>query len=210
MPLSGDLLVQYGCGWCAPAAWQNFDASPTLRFERLPLLGSLYTRNAERFPPNVRYGDIVRGLPLPTASCRAIYCSHVLEHLALDELVRALAETRRLLAPGGRFRLVVPDLEVEIRRYVEQPGAGAAEAFLRRTELGWPRRPRGLKGFVREWLGNYRHRWMWDYAGLSAELARAGFHDVRRAAFGDSGDAAFAAVEDPGRWRDALGIDCRG
>ncbi|CAO5043555.1 MULTISPECIES: hypothetical protein [Microcystis] len=27
--------VQYGCGWSAPSQWRNFDASPTLRFERM-------------------------------------------------------------------------------------------------------------------------------------------------------------------------------
>ncbi|MQP68452.1 hypothetical protein GE253_24335 [Niveispirillum sp. SYP-B3756] len=57
-------FVQYGCGWTAPPGWHNFDASPTLRFERLPLVGRLYSKNGRRFPDNVRYGDIVRGLPL--------------------------------------------------------------------------------------------------------------------------------------------------
>jgi hypothetical protein len=29
--------VQYGCGYSAPNSWVNFDASPTLRFERIPI-----------------------------------------------------------------------------------------------------------------------------------------------------------------------------
>ena len=57
--------VQYGCGWSAPKEWRNFDASLTLRFERLPLIGHLYTKNESRFPGNVEYGDIVKGLPIP-------------------------------------------------------------------------------------------------------------------------------------------------
>jgi hypothetical protein len=60
--------IQYGCGWSAPVEWTNFDASPTLRFERLPLIGSFYTKNKQRFPANVRYGDIVSGLPVPNDS----------------------------------------------------------------------------------------------------------------------------------------------
>ena len=51
--MSDGLYVQYGCGLSAPAGWMNFDASPTLRFERSPI-GFLYTRNRERFPRNVR------------------------------------------------------------------------------------------------------------------------------------------------------------
>jgi hypothetical protein len=63
------MYMQYGCGWSAPTAWENFDASPTLRFERIPVLGRLYTKNARRLPENIRYGDIVRGLPIPAKSC---------------------------------------------------------------------------------------------------------------------------------------------
>lgn len=101
--------VQFGCGWSAPDGWLNFDASPTLRFERLPVVGRLYTRNAKRFPANVIYGDIVRGLPLTENSCQGMYCSHVLEHLALGDLDRALKNVHRYLklgAPSGLSFLI--------------------------------------------------------------------------------------------------------
>ncbi|HEX6859864.1 MAG TPA: hypothetical protein VF138_06660, partial [Caulobacteraceae bacterium] len=61
---SPKLYVQYGCGLSAPDGWLNFDASPTLRLQRLPLVGRLLTRGRVRFPEAVRYGDITRGLPL--------------------------------------------------------------------------------------------------------------------------------------------------
>jgi len=61
-----DLYVQYGSGYSAPPGWLNFDASLTLRFERLPFIGGLYTRNSRRFPRVTRYGDVVAGLPVPT------------------------------------------------------------------------------------------------------------------------------------------------
>ena len=76
------LYVQYGCGWCAPEGWLNFDASPTLRFERLPMLGGLYTRNAERFPAAVRYGDIVRYRPPFTATTALLWAGPFLLLLA--------------------------------------------------------------------------------------------------------------------------------
>src|ERR1700693_1069972 len=75
--------VQYGCGWSAPQEWTNFDASLTLKWERLPVLGRSYTKNARRFPPNVKPGDIVKGLPIPEESCQCVYVSPVLDHLAL-------------------------------------------------------------------------------------------------------------------------------
>src|SRR5690349_19387092 len=110
--------VQYGCGLCAPDGWLNFDSSLTLKFERVPVIGRMYIRNAQRFPKNVRYGDIVSGLPLGASSCHGIYCSHVLEHLSLEDCRRALKNTFTYLAPGGIFRLIVPDLRKLATDYI--------------------------------------------------------------------------------------------
>lgn len=201
--------VQYGCGMSAPDTWQNFDASPTLRFERVPLIGWLYTKNHTRFPAAVRYGDIVRGLPVRPGSCRGVYCSHVLEHLSLADLRLALQHTFGMLEPGGVFRLVVPDLEHLARQYVDNSTDTASSDFMRASGLGQERRVRGLRGMVIGWLGNAEHRWMWDYKSLARELASMGFVDMRRAAFGDCADPMFQAVEDPGRWQNCLGIECK-
>ena len=107
------LYVQYGCGLSAPKEWQNFDASPTLRLQRLPIFGALLKKQLNVvFPKEVRYGDIVKGLPLKENSCSGIYCSHVLEHLALKDFRTALINTYKILKPGGVFRCLVPDLEI--------------------------------------------------------------------------------------------------
>ncbi len=201
--------VQYGCGLSAPEGWLNFDASPTLRFERIPLVGALYTRNKARFPKEVRYGDIVKGLPLPEGSCHAVYCSHVLEHLALEDCRAALRNTYRILEPGGTFRLVLPDLRAGIENYLKNGTPDAAHQFIRDTHLGDERRRRGVRGLLVAWLSNSKHLWMWDYEALAHELESAGFVDVRRAQFGDSPDPAFSAVEARNRWDDCLGIECR-
>jgi SAM-dependent methyltransferase len=48
----------------------------------------------------------IRALDLPDASFDAIICSHVLEHVDRDRA--ALAELRRVVAPGGWVLLMVP------------------------------------------------------------------------------------------------------
>jgi len=191
---------------CAPDGWINFDASPSLRLQRLPLVGRCF--KSPPFPQNVRYGDIVQGLPLAKDSCEAIYCSHVLEHLSLTDLQIVLRNTRSYLKEGGVFRLVVPDLECLAQSYLKSQEADAAIRFVENTGLGLKERPRKLAAFFRSWLGHSRHRWMWDFKALSMELAQAGFCGVRRAIFGDSRLACFKAVEDPARWKDCLGIEC--
>lgn len=207
--MNNDQYVQYGCGWSAPKEWRNFDASPTLRFERLPLIGHLYTKNKSRFPANVEYGDIVKGLPVPPASCKVVYCSHILEHLSLNDFRVALRNTREILQPGGIFRLVLPDLEYSAKRYIDNASNEAALEFMRGTSLGYESRARGFKGIIVAWLGNSRHLWMWDCRSIQTELENAGFVDVRRASFGDSSDPMFGKVEDNSRWANCLGIECR-
>jgi predicted SAM-dependent methyltransferase len=201
--------VQYGCGFLAPLEWVNFDASPTLRIEKLPVIGSrISAGNTGRFPVNVLYGDIVKGLPVPPQSCRAVYCAHVLEHLALNDFRSALVNTRKILGATGIFRLVVPDLRAAALRYTNDRSDEAAIRFMTETELGTVDRKRGVIGFLRRWLGNSQHLWMWDFQSMRRELENAGFHDIRAARWGDSEDPMFAVVEEKSRWEDAVGIQC--
>jgi Methyltransferase domain len=207
MKASTGYRMQYGCGLHAPSGWKNFDASPTLRFERWPLIGLLYTKNEQRFPSNVEYGDIVKGIPLPEESCESIYASHVLEHLSLRDFRVALANTYRLLTRGALFRLVVPDLETLAKRYLESDDPGAAISFMEATGLGVPERQRGLRGLATMWIGNSSHLWMWDLRSIQEELSAVGFTDIRRCHLGD--EPVFEDVEQECRFVDALAVQCR-
>lgn len=207
--MSSDTYVQFGCGFSAPEGWRSFDASPTLRFERAPIVGRLYKRNAARFPENVEYGDIRKGLPVPSGSCAGVYASHVLEHLSLEDFHAALKETFRILRSGGIFPLVVPDLYELARAYVDSHGrqdAQASQVFMRESYLGHTSRVRGLRGLMRAALGNSEHLWMWDELSLADALRRLGFAEVRRAQFGDCQDPAFAKVEDLSRFERACAM----
>jgi SAM-dependent methyltransferase len=198
------LYVQYGCGLSCPDGWLNFDASPTLRLQHLPVIGGLFT-NGARFPDGVRYGDIRKGLPLEDGTVDGVYASHVLEHLSLADCAVALRNTFRLLKPGGIFRLVVPDLECRARKYLERLAGGDADAnswFMRNAGLGAEQRGRGLAHLARAMFGNSAHLWMWDEPSMTAALRQAGFIDVRRCRFNDCGNPAFREVEDAGRFCD--------
>ena len=253
---SGHLYVQFGCGLCAPESWLNFDASPTLWLQKLPLVGNLVPAGPfGRFPLNVLYGDIVNGLPIAPDSVALLYCSHVLEHLTLEELRLGLTNCYRYLQPGGIFRMVLPDLEVLISQYLQSDLPEAAHEFMQISYLGKETRQRNLISFIKEWgspllcvitqayrfmeslhsksftlllrglltlmipfstqsreepewLSGSAHLWMYDYQSLSLELEKAGFRNIRRAQFGDSGIDQFKNVEDAERWVLELGIQC--
>jgi hypothetical protein len=124
------------------------------------------------------------------------------------DLRRALKETYRVLLPRGIFRLVLPDLQRLARAYLDSDAPDAALRFMRATLLGREERPRSFGGFLRAWIGNSEHLWMWDYQSLSTELVYAGFINIRKAEYGDSTDPKFHSVESADRWAACLGIEC--
>jgi len=117
--------------------------------------------------------------------------------------------TYQILSPGGIFRLVVPDLEILAKNYVESDDPDAAEKFMRATSLGRVRRSRSLLEFLKLWLGNSTHLWMWDYKSLKHELRSVGFRDIRRALYGDCEEPKFMDVENSERFRNAVCVECR-
>jgi SAM-dependent methyltransferase len=202
--------LHYGCGLSPGKSWLNVDASPTLRLQRLPVVGFVFRRVLKPvFPREIQYGDIVRGLNLQPESCDVIFCSHVLEHLALEDCRRALANTFKYLRPGGTFRAVLPSLETHIRDYIENPAPEAALKFMRFSNLGWEKRGSGLKARLRDAFGNTRHLWMWDFKAMKTELEKVGFREVKPVQFGDSPNPVFAEVEIPERFQwNPLAFEC--
>ncbi|HVI44789.1 MAG TPA: methyltransferase domain-containing protein [Chitinophaga sp.] len=207
------LYVQYGCGpFSAPEGWKNFDSSPTLRIQQLPLIGKLVkNRMHVTFPSNVILGDILSKLPdVADNTCDGIYCSHVLEHLAYHDCMKALQNTCRMLKPGGLFRCVVPDLETAARNYLQRLSNNDQHAntgFLDATLLGRKTRSRGMKYLLQYMWGNREHLYMWDHASLSFAMTQAGFKDIRPCRFNDSRDEMFRLVEEESRFNDAVALE---
>ena len=201
--------VQFGCGLSAPNEWINFDASPTLRLQRIPVLGRVVRKVV--FPPNVRFGNILTTLPgISQNSCDGVYCSHVLEHLSLQDCRKALSNSYNILKQGGIFRCVLPDLEFAIQQYLHLKKIGDVDAslkFMQSTALGLDEKPKGFKNRMIAMLGNYQHLWMWDEASLCKELKQVGFSTVRAAKFNDSADKTFEFVEGEGRFYGALAFE---
>lgn len=197
--------VHYGCGDHAGAGWLNFDVSPMLRVERLPGGSALkkFVGGGRPFPKSVRAGNIVDGPLVEESTATSAYASHVLEHLSLEEARVAIRNTYHMLAPGGVFRLIVPDLEWRAEMYLadmRKGDANAASEFMRQCILGREHRYRGPIHWLRKQLSGSSHLWMWDFVSMKAELESAGFTNIRRCSYGDAADPGFAEVENPNRF----------
>jgi len=207
------LYAQYGCSLTAPVEWANYDASPTLKIQKTPIIGKLFRSQLNIvFPANVKIGNIISGLPLKEDSCDGVFCSHVLEHLSLEDFRKALQNTHKILKPNGIFRCVVPDLEVAAKQYInslESRDENASINFIKTTLLGVEKRPRGIVGLLKSYFGNTHHLWMWDSLSLMNELERAGFKEAIISKFNGCEDVMFKYVESKERFIDAVAVECR-
>lgn len=71
-------------------------------------------------------GDIRDLSRFADGCCEALYASHVLEHVTMPELLPTLRGFRRILRPGGRAMIAVPNLDVLCRLFVH-PTLGLEE-----------------------------------------------------------------------------------
>ena len=141
--------------------------------------------------------DLTRRLPFADGAADAVFLEHVLEHFPLASVFGLLAESRRLLAPGGIVRVGVPDFG----RYLESYAGD--RAFIERERPG---RPTALLAVAEVALG-HGHRSVWDAETLARVLAEAGFADVSRRAFGDS--ALDPAPDNPRREGETVYAEAR-
>lgn len=79
--------------------------------------------------PGVVQADIAKGLPFDDASVDAIWSSHFLEHLADVEVIPVLKECKRVLRPGGKLEICVPDLLYVCKLFVRS---------VEEERWGWP------------------------------------------------------------------------
>lgn len=204
--------VQYGCGLTAPNNWINYDASPTLRLQRIPLFNIITKRTIPpRFPDNVRYGNITIGLPgIAPNSCDAVFCSHVLEHLSYHDFKKALTHTYKILKPNGVFRLVMPDFEYLINSYLNRKKENDPKACIKlmeHTGMATSESYSKITDRMRCLISNSKHLWLWDKEATIFELSNIGFTNIEEYHYSNKPNI-FLEVENPERFDGSMAIQC--
>jgi predicted SAM-dependent methyltransferase len=180
------LRLNVGCGQAPSEGWLNYDNSPAVWLAKSQLLTRLLhgagVIGASSFEfaafcraNRILYANAAKRIPHASGTVDTVYSSHMIEHLVRDDAWAFLLECRRVLRPGGRLRLVVPDLRLLARQYLER---GDADDFLGHMQLETAR-PGGLLAKLK-WLllGGRGHHWMYDARSLGALMAEAGFVEV--------------------------------
>lgn len=128
--------------------------------------------------------NLAWGLPFANGSVSRIYVSHMLEHLFYPHDVGALLrEMARVLAPGGRLRLAVPDIGACIAAYERNDKTFFASRH--ETWDWWPKDLTPLESFL-AYAGAgaepghllESHKFGYDLETITKALTSAGFATV--------------------------------
>lgn len=123
--------------------------------------------------------DITEYIPFPDSSVDLVYSRATMEHLTYTELLNCLLETRRILKKGGHIRMVLPDLDIAVRNYLnkiydstivatpDMPNENYSDTFI--TQITYS-----------------DHFYNHNFDTISRALSKCGFEEIRRCQPGDS------------------------
>lgn len=108
--------------------WMNTDVTPHMWVAKIPFVPLLlyklrlireeyYLKHQKKAFNKLHYLDITKKFPFAANSVNAVFSSHVIEHLSMNEVKSLIEEIHRCLVPGGICRVVVPDLEKIVNLY---------------------------------------------------------------------------------------------
>lgn len=185
--------LNIGSAYVVAPGWANLDNSPSVWLSKhnsiryiLQKMKVVQESAQQRWPSDIVFHDVRHRLPWPDQSLQYIYCSHLLEHLSRRDGERLLRDCYRVLKSGATMRVVVPDLLLYARQYIEaiaktdanhdNPYAVlASEKFLEIL---------GVHSGIAISSRN-PHRWMYDASSLAHCLAKAGFEKIEQKKYRD-------------------------
>ena len=121
------------------------------------------------------YCDLARGIPFPDNSVVYIYSSHFFEHLTFKQTQVLLDECMRVMSPGGRFSICVPNAKLFLTAYVnnetlDKQFLAWAPAHNNTTRMDYVNYIAYMDG---------AHEYMFDGENLVHILKAKGFRNVR-------------------------------
>jgi len=145
---------------------------------------------------NEVYLDATSDYPFRSGSFHYVFAEHLIEHLPWEGGLKMLKESHRVLAPGGKIRIVTPNLaklfdllndgtNVEARKFIEA----------NRRLFGWPDTPVMPAYVFNKTMREWGHQFIYNPATLRKTFELAGFTEIKEHRIGEKTDPIFEEVE---------------
>ena len=186
--------VNLGCGLHCRFGWINVDGSLTsLLGTQITSLNKMLFKMAgsSSFYTFEEYNDIVKnkklwwfnlteGSPFDSDTVDVVFTSHFLEHLNKVDGHRFLEEAHRIMKKGGLIRIIVPDLNIAIKKFNDGLVDDTLDTFFYTSKFDY----------------FSCHRYLYNYSTLEKKLNEIGFMEIRQCTFqqGECPDIQFLDV----------------
>jgi predicted SAM-dependent methyltransferase len=167
--------LQLGAGNHAPSGWLNTDISPR---------GSQI------------YLDATQRYPFPDGSFQYIFSEHMIQALPWEGGMAMLKECYRVLAPGGKLRIVTPNLAQFVRLLTGNPDAETRQFMAAKLRVaGWPETAVPAAYIFNRQVRDWGHQFVYDPATLRKSLELAGFKQITEHRVDEKTDPVFREAE---------------
>jgi predicted SAM-dependent methyltransferase len=122
--------------------------------------------------------DITQGLPIADASVEGIFTEHCLEHIPFEACQEVLKSFFRILTPGGRVRIAVPDAQIFVNLYTRAQN-GETVTFPYHDEYPTYTPMMHMNRIFRD----HGHLFAYDFETFSIHLKKAGFTEIKKCPF---------------------------
>ncbi|HEY1358856.1 MAG TPA: hypothetical protein VGF21_11175 [Thermoleophilaceae bacterium] len=138
--------------------------------------------------------DATRPWPFAPGSVSHVYGDNMIEHVPIDGARALFSHAMTAMAPGGRIRLVTPDVEKCAEVYLERGDLARAQLDAHR---GAGTRVEHFVDILRGVFVEYEHDrgYAWDFESLGEELKAAGFVSIERCELQESSDPVLRGLE---------------
>jgi predicted SAM-dependent methyltransferase len=166
--------LQLGAGGNEALGWLNSDIEPTAK---------------------EIYLDATKRYPFPDGTFQYVFSEHVIEHVSWEAGVAMLKECYRVLAMGGKVRIITPNLKKFMQLMTHGADSEGQRFIAAKLRFhGWPDTPVNeayiLNRQVREW----GHQFLYDAATLRKSLELAGFKQISEYRVDEKTDPVFRDV----------------
>ena len=162
--------LHVGCGDVLIKDWLN------IQLDKLEVYGQLRNVNGAWL---INY-NLLKPWPMAEGSVQYIAGSHFIEHLDLNQGIKFLQESFRVMKKGGVIRLSCPDMEKYARNYVN----GNKEFFNHPRIQEWcafkNAKTPGEIFIAKAYDSGGSHKWFYDFESLQHILGSAGFSKIKR------------------------------
>jgi predicted SAM-dependent methyltransferase len=167
--------LHLGAGGNDPTGWLNTDIAPTR---------------------DEVYLDATKPYPFPDGSFHYVFSEHMIQALRWEGGVAMLKECYRILAPGGKLRVVTPNLAKFVQLLTGDPDAEARRFIAAKLRLtGWPESPVTAAYIFNRQVRDWGTQFLYNPATLRKALELAGFKQITEYRVDEKTDPVFREAE---------------